>query len=210
MLALPGCVAKLVALETFAPSVRQDIRYAGHENFVGAPIEGYRAARCWLSEPAARALAQVQQDVAGEGFTLIVFDCYRPKRAVANFVRWAKDGSDQRTKEEYYPRVSKADLFAHGYVAERSGHSRGSTVDVTLARLCGTYTAPLDMGTRFDFFDPRSRLSSLEVTAEQQGNRGRLRAAMERRGFRAYEPEWWHFTLADEPYPNRYFDVPIE
>lgn len=203
-------MAELVTLEAFAPSVRYDIRYAGSENFVGAPIDGYRAARCWLSEPAARALAAVQQDVAGAGLTLVVFDCYRPRRAVRHFLRWAADGADQRTKEEYYPRVSKEELFAQGYVAARSGHSRGSTVDVTLASVCGKHTVPLDMGTRFDFFDPRSRVSAADVTAEQRANRHRLREAMERRGFRGYEPEWWHFTLVDEPYPGRYFDVPIE
>jgi D-alanyl-D-alanine dipeptidase len=206
----PGCAAELVALDAVAPSVRQDIRYAGHENFVGTPIDGYRAGRCWLTEPAARALALVEQDIASAGLTLVVFDCYRPQRAVDHFVRWAADGADQRTKEEYYPRVPKEELFARGYVAKRSGHSRGSTVDVTLARLCGAHTVPLDMGTRFDFFDPYSHASSPDVTAEQQANRWRLRAAMERRGFRPYEPEWWHFTLADEPYPHCYFDVPVE
>ena len=199
-----------MALDAYAPSVRQQIRYADTENFVGAPIDGYRAARCWLSEPAARALASAEAEVMGQGLELVVFDCYRPERAVRHFMRWAADANDQGTKEYYYPRVSKAELLSGGYVAERSGHSRGSTVDVTLERPCGNGTVPLDMGTSFDFFDPRSNYSSTEVTPAQWENRRRLRELMERHGFRGYEPEWWHFTLADEPYPNRYFDVPIE
>lgn len=186
------------------------MRYASADNFVGVRIDGYRAARCWLSLPAAHALARVEDDVAQAGLTLVVFDCYRPQRAVDHFLRWAADTADQRTKATYYPFVSKGELFSQGYVAARSGHSRGSTVDVTLARVDGERMARLDMGTPFDFFDPRSHASSREVTAEQQANRQRLRAVMERHGFRSYEPEWWHFTLADEPYPDRYFDVPVE
>jgi D-alanyl-D-alanine dipeptidase len=147
-----------------------------------------------------------------QGLTLLVFDCYRPKRAVRQFMRWAADDADQRTKETYYPRVSKRELLSGGYVAERSGHSRGSTVDLTLARPCedGGHAVPLDMGTSFDFFDPSSNYSSDEVTPAQRENRRRLRELMERHGFRGFEPEWWHFTLAGEPYPRRYFDVPIE
>lgn len=209
-LALVACRAQLVAIDAYAPSIRQQIRYASAENFVGSRVDGYRAARCWLSEPAARALAAAQVEAAGEGLTLVVFDCYRPERAVRHFLRWAGDDADQRTKPYYYPRLSKAELLDGGYVAAPSGHSRGSTVDVTLERPCGDGTAPLDMGTAWDFFDPRANYSSAEVTPAQRENRRRLRELMERHGFRGYEPEWWHFTLADEPYPDRYFDVPIE
>jgi D-alanyl-D-alanine dipeptidase len=211
MLLLVACRPKLVSLDTLAPSVHQSIRYATAANFVGAPIDGYHAPRCWLTEPAARALASAETELAGQGLTLLVFDCYRPERAVRRFMHWAADAGDQRTKDEYYPRVSKADLVPQGYVAERSGHSRGSTLDVTLARPCGEHVVvPLDMGTAFDFFDPRSHYSSDEVTPEQRENRRRLREVMEHHGFHGYEPEWWHFTLNDEPYPDRYFDVPIE
>ncbi|HWP65806.1 MAG TPA: M15 family metallopeptidase [Candidatus Limnocylindria bacterium] len=207
---LAGCHrGELVALETIAPSVRQQMRYAGSANFVGAPIDGYRAPRCWLAEPAARALAGAQAEAAAEGLTLLVYDCYRPKRAVRHFVRWAAS-DDQATKEDYYPRVSKRELLLHGYVAEPSAHSRGSTVDVTLARPCNGGVVPLDMGTRHDFFDPSAHYASTEVTPLQRANRRRLRELMERHGFRAYDAEWWHFTLADEPYPDRQFDVPIE
>jgi D-alanyl-D-alanine dipeptidase len=201
---------RLVRLDAVAPGVHQDIRYAGAENFVGTPIDGYRAARCWLTDPAARALARVQAEVARDGLTLVVFDCYRPQRAVDHFVRWAADGRDQRTKPTYYPRVSKEELFADGYVARRSGHSRGSTVDLTLARAGPGGPVPLDMGTPFDFFDPRSHASSSDVAPGARANRARLRRAMTAGGFRPYEPEWWHFTLADEPYPDRYFDLPVE
>ena len=187
-----------------------DVRYAGTDNFVGAPVDGYERPVCLLSEPAARGPRPRGARPRGGGPRPAVFDCYRPRRAVAHFVRWARDLGDQRTKATYYPRVEKADLFAQGYIAERSGHSRGSTVDLTLVvRGAGGSAAELDMGTPFDLFDPRSHTESPEVTAAQLANRLRLRAAMERRGFRNYPLEWWHYTLADEPYPDRDFDVPV-
>jgi D-alanyl-D-alanine dipeptidase len=200
----------LVSLPEVAPGVELDVRYAGPDNFVGAPVDGYERPACLLTEPAAHALAAVQRDLASEGLGLRVFDCYRPQRAVAHFARWARDASDQRTKASYYPRVEKAALFAEGYVAERSGHSRGSTVDLTLvARSPDAAGEPLDMGTPFDLFDPRSRTDSAEVTGAQRANRHRLRDAMARRGFRNYPLEWWHYTLEDEPFPDAYFDVPV-
>ena len=187
-----------------------DLRYATANNFVGAKVDGYGAARCLLSEPAARALAAVQADLAAGGLGLVVFDCYRPQRAVDHFVRWSREPEDPASAARHHPRVPKHALFEAGYIAARSGHSRGSTVDVTLARSCGEHVVPLDMGSAFDFFDPRSHYSSDQVTSEQRENRRQLRALMERHGFRGFEPEWWHFTLNDEPYPDRYFDVPIE
>jgi D-alanyl-D-alanine dipeptidase len=193
-----------------APGIELDVRYAGSDNFVGAPVDGYEEPLCLLSAPAARALARVQQDLEAEGLGLRVFDCYRPQRAVAHFARWARDLADQRTRAAYYPRVPKQELFARGYVAERSGHSRGSTVDLTLVeRRSDRSTAPLDMGTPFDLFDERSHTESPEVTPAQRARRLRLRAAMERRGFRNYPLEWWHYTLADEPSPETAFDVPV-
>jgi D-alanyl-D-alanine dipeptidase len=217
LLALAGCrvpratpAPALVSLSDDAPGVELDLRYAGAGNFVGAPIDGYERPVCLLTEPAARALAAVQRDLEAEGLGLRVFDCYRPRRAVAHFARWARDLSDQRTKAAYYPRVEKSALFAEGYVAERSGHSRGSTVDLTLvARGAGGAGEPIDMGTPFDLFDPRSHTESPEVTAEQRAARRRLRDAMARRGFRNYPLEWRHYTLEGEPYPETYFDVPV-
>jgi D-alanyl-D-alanine dipeptidase len=201
---------RFVSLADAAPRVGLDLRYAGARNFVGTPIDGYEAPVCLLTEPAARALARVQHDLEADGLGLRVFDCYRPERAVAHFARWARDLGDRRTQAEYYPRVDKAALFAEGYIAERSGHSRGSTVDLTLVgRRPDGSLAELDMGTAFDLFDPRSHTQSPEVPPAARANRLRLRAAMERRGFRNLPLEWWHYTLADEPYPDRTFDVPV-
>jgi D-alanyl-D-alanine dipeptidase len=200
---------RLVSLAELAPGVALEIRYAGSDNFVGAPVDGYERPACLLSEPAARALALVQHDLEAEGLGLVVFDCYRP-RAVAHFVRWARDLGDQRTKAAYYPRVEKAELFARGYIAERSGHSRGSTVDLGLvARQPDGTVAALDMGTPFDLFDPRSHTESQEVPPAARASRLRLRAAMARRGFRNLPVEWWHFTLEGEPYLDRDFNVPV-
>jgi len=162
----------------------------------------------------------VQRDVEPLGLTLKVFDCYRPQRAVDDFVRWGKDLQDQSTKAEYYPRVPKQELFRRGYIAERSGHSRASTVDVTLVVLDGrrarqVLTGPLadggevDMGTPFDLFDERSHTADTSLAPDVQRNRQWLRALMQRHGWRNLPEEWWHYTLEPEPYPQRYFDVPV-
>src|SRR5689334_3710771 len=144
----PSRSATLIDATTVVPHLVTDIRYAGSHNFVGRPIDGYRAPHCLLTQPAAEALAEVARDLAGRGLVLKVFDCYRPSRAVADFVRWARDAKDQAAKAEFYPEVDKRTLFRDGYIASRSGHSRGSTVDLTLARATG---GELDMGTPFDF-----------------------------------------------------------
>lgn len=210
--------ADLVDVQDVEPSIRADLRYAGSHNFVGGPVEGYGTETCLLSRPAAEALAEVQRELAADGLGLLVYDCYRPQRAVDHFVRWAEDTADVSTKAEFYPNVDKSRLFEEGYIAERSGHSRGSTVDLTLVRepaprggagLGGGAAEPLDMGTPYDFFDPRSHTESPEVTETQLENRLRLREAMETGGFRNYTAEWWHYTLRDEPYPDTYFDIPL-
>jgi zinc D-Ala-D-Ala dipeptidase len=199
--------AMLVDAGATVPGLVADIRYAGSHNFVGRPIDGYRAPRCLLTQSAANALTEVARDVAALGLVIKVFDCYRPTRAVADFVRWARDPKDQAAKAEFYPDVDKRTLFRNGYIASRSGHSRGSTVDLTLARADG---AELDMGTPFDFFSPKSWTAAASVTAEQHANRMRLAAAMQRRDFRGYSKEWWHFTLRNEAFPDTYFDVPVQ
>ena len=168
------------------------MRYAGAHNFVGRPIDGYEAPRCLLTKPAATALAGVAKDVATYGLVVKVFDCYRPTRAVANFVRWARDLNDTAGKAEFYPDVDKRTLFRDGYIASRSGHSRGSTIDLTLAHADGR---ELDMGTPFDFFSPKSWPNSAGVSHDAMVNRGELRTAMQHNGFRPYDREWWHFTL---------------
>jgi D-alanyl-D-alanine dipeptidase len=195
-----------VDASTVVPGLVIDLRYAGAHNFVGRPVNGYDAARCWLTRSAADALAGVARDLAPRGLVLKVFDCYRPARAVANFVRWTRDLNDTAGKAEFYPQVDKRTLFRDGYIATRSGHSRGSTIDMTLAEAGGR---ELDMGTPFDFFSPRSAPGDANVSAAARANRALLAAAMRRRGFRPYVKEWWHFTLAGEPFPNTYFDFPV-
>ena len=190
-----------------APGLVVEARYAGSHNFVGAPIDGYEKPLCYLTRPAAAALAQVVADLAPRGLTLKAFDCYRPERAVGHFVRWARNLGDVAKKSEFYPHVDKRALFSNGYIAARSGHSRGSTVDLTLARRAGG--KELDMGTPFDFFSPRSSPSDTGVSAEAQANRALLAEAMRKRGFVPYNKEWWHFTLRHEPYPQSYFDFPV-
>ena len=208
--------AGFVDAATMVEGLVVDMRYFGDDNFVGARIDGYEAARCLLTRPAAAALARVQQDLATQGFGLKVFDCYRPTRAVAHFVRWARDIKDVKRKADFYPDVDKRDLFRLGYISNRSGHSRGSTVDLTLVRLASGQApaevtpVELDMGTRFDFFGVQSWPSSNAVSAEAQANRKILATAMRRGGFLPYDKEWWHFTLRGEPYPNSYFNFVVK
>ena len=173
-----------------------DMRYFGDNNFVGQRIDGYERPRCLLSVPAANALAAIERDLAANGLGLKVFDCYRPQRAVAHFVRWAQRIDDLKHKREFYPDVDKRDLFKDGYISDRSGHSRGSTLDLTLVRRADG--RELDMGSPFDFFSPKSWPSDRSVSGEAQKNRARLAGAMTRGGFRPYDKEWWHFTLVED------------
>ena len=196
----------LVDLASLAPTVRMDIRYAGSDNFIGAPVDGYDAPRCLLSPAAASALAKLQQELQAFGLGLIVHDCYRPQRAVNHFVRWSRDPADQKTRARYYPNEDKATLFAKGYLDERSGHSRGSTVDLGLVDAAGR---EIDMGTGWDYLDPLSATEAPGVGEAARRNLLLLRALMEKHGFRNYPAEWWHFTLVGEPWPERYFDLPI-
>ncbi len=203
--------AAFVDAATVVPGLTADIRYAGSHNFVGRPIDGYHAPRCLLTRPAADALAEVARDLAPRGLVIKVFDCYRPVRAVMNFMRWARDLNDTAAKSEFYPNVDKRTLFRDGYIASHSGHSRGSTIDMTLATSDGHQLGhELDMGTPFDFFSPKSWTADASISAEQHANRMTLAAAMGRRGFRGYDKEWWHFTLRHEPFPATYFNFPVQ
>jgi zinc D-Ala-D-Ala dipeptidase len=221
--------SSFVALDDVDPTILQDTRYATAYNFVGRPIDGYREPVCILTRRAARALKRAQGELRDEGYTLKVYDCYRPQRAVDHFARWAQN--DSRTmKREFYPRVSKGLLFDEGYLAHRSGHSRGSTVDLTLVKLPAKpqptwsrhefgltpCTAPrprrfpdnsVGMGTSYDCFDPRSH--TLNSRGRALRHRLLLKRTMEAAGFEPYAKEWWHFTLRDERYPDRYFDFPV-
>jgi zinc D-Ala-D-Ala dipeptidase len=198
--------ATFVDAATVVPGLILDMRYAGPHNFVGRPIDAYEAPRCLLTKAAADALAEIARDLAPQGLVLKVFDCYRPTRAVANFVRWTRNVDDTVGKKEFYPDVDKRTLFQSRYISSRSGHSRGSTIDLTLARVDGH---ELDMGTPFDFFSPLSWAAAGGISSEAKANRALFAAAMRRRGFRPYEREWWHFTLSHEPFPATYFDFPV-
>lgn len=236
---LPSAVAQpdpaeppeFVALADVDPSILQDIRYATPHNFTGDVVDGYRAPACILTKPAAEALSRAQQDFLERGYTLKVYDCYRPQRSVDEFVSWAADLADQRMKAEFYPRVDKSALFADGYIAERSGHSRGSTLDVTLVALPAAATPPylpgqplvdcaapqaqrfadnsIDMGTGYDCFDTLAHTLDPRIPGDQAKNRLMLVEGLERQGFVNYDKEWWHFTLKPEPFPDTFFDFPI-
>jgi D-alanyl-D-alanine dipeptidase len=190
------------------PTLQVDARYAGADNFVGRPVAGYAAPRCLLTEQAAAALAAVQQDLARFGLGLKTFDGYRPQRAVDDFVRWAQQPDEPARKAEFHPRVDKGQLFAQGYIATRSGHSRGSTVDLTIVSLAGG--RELDMGGRFDLFDDSEEGTWPGLDAQQRANRLLLQQAMRAQGFRPYRYEWWHFTLVGEPYPDTHFDFVVQ
>ena len=197
----------LIEIRDQIPTIVLDIKYANSDNFVGEPILGYNSPRALLSKQAVDALKKVQTELARQGLGLKIFDAYRPQRAVDHFLAWAEN-DDISTKPEYYPRIEKAELFSLGYLSERSSHSRGSTVDLTVIHLDDA--RELDMGTIFDFFDPRSWPDSKAVSEEAQSNRMLLQEVMLKHGFLPFETEWWHFTLDNEPYPDQYFDVPIE
>ena len=195
-----------VDLQETIPGLKVDIRYHSANNFLWHPVDGYAAPRALATKQVALALAKVQASLQQDKLGLLVFDAYRPQRAVDQFVRWAGD-HDRSTKADYYPRVSKPDLLRQEYIAAQSGHSRGSAIDLTLIDL--NTNEPLDMGTRFDFFDPLSNLGHASLTQAQRANRQRLQRAMTAHGFAPYQAEWWHFSLKPEPYPKRYFDFPI-
>jgi D-alanyl-D-alanine dipeptidase len=203
--------AGLVDVATLVPDIALDIRYAGSDNFVGTPVDGYLAPKCLLLRPVAQALQRVETSLRARHLRLKLFDCYRPARAVRHFVRWAGDLSDQRTKPHHYPNLDKRELLG-AYIAPVSGHSRGATLDLTLLQCDGNgaHCRPLDMGTDFDFFDPRAHTDSPEVTEAQRDNRLRLRDAMAAGGFANYPLEWWHYTLAPEPTPRMLYDVPVQ
>ena len=202
--------AGLVDIRTLVPDIELDMRYASSNNFTGARVEGYDAARCFLLRPAAEALARVELALREEHKRLRLFDCYRPVRAVQRFVRWAHAPEDGTTKAAYYPTFDKPALLGD-YIAPTSGHSRGATLDLTLLQCDANLAAcePLDMGTTFDYFDTLANTDSPKATQAQRENRHRLRDAMEYGGFRNYPMEWWHFTLDPEPSPGVAYDVPI-
>jgi len=210
--------AGFVYLRDVDPTIAQDIRYAGPDNFVGQPLAGYDAAECVLRRDAAAALARVQADLAASGLALKVYDCYRPQRAVRAMAQWAKDRRPAGFNKRFFPKLEKTALFALGYIASRSRHSTGTAVDLTLiekspaqvaafdpAARYAACTAPaaerapddsLDMGTGYDCFDVNSHTASAAIGTESRRRRSTLVAAMAKHGFRSYHREWWHFEYA--------------
>ncbi len=202
--------AGMVDIRHLVPDIAEDIKYAGHDNFTGAPVPGYRAAKCFLLKPAAEALARTEKALRKQHMRLKIWDCYRPARAVAAFMRWAKN-DDTRTKTEHFPYVDKSKLVGE-YIAATSNHTRGATVDLTLMQCDtrGTHCRELDMGTHFDMFDPLAHTDSDRATAAQHANRHRLLDAMAAEGFENYANEWWHYTLTMHPQPETLYDVPVQ
>lgn len=203
----PALPQGFVYVAEVAPEILQDMRYCGHNNFTGGPVPGYEAPTAILSHKAAMALKAVNDDCLALGYVVKVFDAYRPQRAVDYFIAWSQTPETGSAKAAFYPNIDKAQLFKQGYLARKSGHSRGGTVDLTLADKDSG--VELDMGSPFDYLDPRSHFDAGHLNAEQIYNRNLLRTLMEKHGFEPYNKEWWHFTLKDEPFPQTYFDFEV-
>ena len=197
-----------VYVSEIVPDAILEIRYYSTYNFVGARVDDYLAPVAIITEPAAAALKQAGDDLRSQGYAIKIFDAYRPQGAVDHFVRWAEDISDVSTKAYFYPDIEKGRIIPEGYIMERSGHSRGSTIDLTIVEMLTG--KEVDMGTPFDFFGAASHHGTDLITQEQANNRLILKGAMERAGFRPYDEEWWHYTLNDEPYPDTFFTFPIQ
>ncbi|QCE40315.1 M15 family metallopeptidase [Psychroserpens sp. NJDZ02] len=206
------CVAQLREGFVYAQDIIDDLavelRYCNDNNFVGAQIDGYNKEVVIMTDLAAKALKKVQDTLKKQGLGIKIYDAYRPQRAVNHFVRWAKQINDTLKKRQFYPNVKKRNLFKQGYIASKSRHSSGSTLDLTIINL--ETGIALDMGSPFDFFGPESWVDNKNLTKKQQANRQLLQHVMLTNGFRNYSQEWWHFTLRGEPFRNQYFDFPIE
>jgi zinc D-Ala-D-Ala dipeptidase len=221
-----------IDIQKVIPDVVMDIRYWGPHNFVGEKVDGYLAPKCFLTKEAAQELAGVQKELAPYSLSLKIYDCYRPQRAVDHFVRWAKEIENTKTMREFYPTIDKRNLFKDGYIDAKSGHSRGSTIDLTIVpspapgqadyipgqQLFECYLPAekrfgdnsIDMGTGFDCFHEQSNTGNANIGRQQKINRLLLKSLMEKHGFRNYDKEWWHYTLKNEPYPDTYFNFVIE
>ena len=196
-----------VLLTDAVPDAILEIRYYATYNFVGTRIDGYEAPIAMLTKKAAKALKAVSDDVMAKGYRLKIYDAYRPQKAVDHFVRWAADVADTTMKYCFYPNLDKSVLFEQDYIMAKSGHTRGSTVDLTLFDMATG--KELDMGGTFDWFGEESHPDYRGITDEQYAHRMILRTAMLSHGFKPLDSEWWHFTLADEPYPDTYFTFPL-
>ncbi|MBX9621816.1 MAG: M15 family metallopeptidase [Alphaproteobacteria bacterium] len=219
-------------LQDIDPTIVQDIKYAQHHNFVGCPIPGYNAPIAIICEEAACALKAVQDELKTLNLSLKVYDAYRPQDAVDFFSRWAEDPHDQTMKAEFYPSIDKANIFSEGYIAKKSSHTRGSAVDLTIVPLPIPLQATwklgdpvldgrlpkgqrfddnsLEMGTGFDCLDDLSHTANPNISAQARANRLLLKTLMEKHGFENYRKEWWHFGFINEPFPDTYFNFPVE
>jgi len=197
-----------VYAKTIIPDLDVELRYFSENNFVGDTIDGYKSNKLILTKETVEKLKLVQEDLQQHNLCLKVYDGYRPQRAVNHFIRWARDLNDTINKSQFYPEVNKRYLFKAGYIASRSGHSRGSTLDLTLTN--GETGEPLDMGSPYDFFGEQSWVDYEGITEAQKKNRQLLQTVMLKHNFRNYAKEWWHFTLRWEPFPKTYFDFEVE
>jgi zinc D-Ala-D-Ala dipeptidase len=219
-----------IEIREVIPDVILDLRYITNHNFLGVPVNGYNAEKCYITKAAADSLAKVQNELRKFNLSLKIYDAYRPQRAVDHFVQWAKDLSDTLTKKEFYPTIDKSRLFVDGFIAEKSGHSRGSTIDLTIVSIplseqpeydvnnqcecCKSVEErfkdnSIDMGTGFDCFSEFSHTENKNLTPQQRANRLLLKSLMDKYGFKNLAEEWWHFTLRNEPFPKTYFDFEI-
>ncbi|MET8687171.1 D-Ala-D-Ala dipeptidase VanX [Streptomyces sp. NPDC004732] len=196
-----------VFVDELASGIRWDAKYATWDNFTGKPVDGYLANRIVGTRALCTALELAREKAESMGFGLLLWDGYRPQRAVDCFLRWSEQPEDGLTKARHYPNIGRTDMFEMGFVAVKSGHSRGSTVDLTLFELATGELAP--MGGDHDLMDSISHHGAKGITQDEARNRRHLRSVMETCGFRAYDSEWWHYTLRNEPYPDAYFDFPV-
>lgn len=218
-----------VYLNEVDPTIKVSLRYSGEDNFIGQPITGYLSSRVVVTIKAAQALHNIQNELHKEGLSLLIYDAYRPQQAVDHFARWSEDINDQKMKPWFYPEINKANAFELGYIAKKSGHSRGSTVDLTIIPFAEQPKKPvytyrklpdgkvipfiedgsIDMGSSFDLFSEVSHVNYTNLPESAKINRQFLQNIMNKYGFVSYDKEWWHFTLKDEPFPDQYFNFPI-
>ncbi len=199
---------KLIDVKSVDSNIKVQMKYFTTDNFVGSVVNGYKANKCLLTRSAAMALGKAQKLAEAKNLSLLVHDCYRPQRGVDHFIAWSKKAKDLKTKSKYYPNIKKNKLFKLGYIATKSGHSRGSTVDLTLYDK--KEKSPLDMGTIYDYLDPLSNTLNPSISQEALNNRKTLVDIMALAGFKNYSKEWWHYTLVDEPNKKVYLDVVVE
>jgi len=193
-----------IDIKEYIPSIFIDLKYASNDNFTGHIVNGYESPKCLLTIEAARSLRYIQTILNKSGYSLKIYDAYRPQRSVNHFINWSKNLSDTINKRYYYPNLAKSILFKLGYIASKSSHSRGSTVDLTLVDI--TSGKEVDMGSPYDFFGLESSHDYKNISNTQKNNRKFLLDIMTKNGFSSYSKEWWHYTFIDEPFPTTYFD----